>query len=48
MAEEIKNGTYALNSFDGAEKDPQYLLVVKDLKKYFPIKSSFFKKTSAM
>jgi len=45
MAEEIKNGTYALNSFDGAEKDPQYLLVVKDLKKYFPIKSSFFKKT---
>ena len=45
MAEEIKNSTYALNSFDGAEKDPQYLLVVKDLKKYFPIKSSFFKKT---
>ncbi|MGN0979139.1 MAG: ABC transporter ATP-binding protein [Candidatus Avoscillospira sp.] len=46
MAEEIKNtGTYALNSFDGAEKDPQYLLVVKNLKKYFPIKSSFFKMT---
>ena len=45
MAEELKNKTYALNSFDGAEKDSDYLLVVKDLKKYFPIKSSFFKKT---
>ena len=45
MAEEIKNGTYALNSFDGAENDPNYLLVVKNLKKYFPIKSSFLKKT---
>ena len=45
MAEEIKNSTYALNSFDGAENDPNYLLVVKNLKKYFPIKSSFFKKT---
>ena len=45
MAEEIKNSTYSLNSFDGAENDQQYLLVVKDLKKYFPIKSSFLKKT---
>ena len=45
MAEELKNTTYALNSFDGAEKDSEYLLVVKNLKKYFPIKSSFFKKT---
>ena len=43
MAEEIKNT--GLNSFDGAENDSQYLLVVKDLKKYFPIKSSFLKKT---
>lgn len=43
MAEEIKNT--GLNSFDGAEKDSQYLLVVKNLKKYFPIKSSFLKKT---
>ena len=45
MAEERKNNTYALNSFDGAEHDSDYLLVVKNLKKYFPIKSSFFKKT---
>ena len=44
--EEMKKSTYALNSFDGAENDDQYLLVVKNLKKYFPIKSSFFKKTS--
>ena len=43
--EEMKKGAYALNSFDGAENDSQYLLVVKNLKKYFPIKSSFFKKT---
>ena len=43
MAEEIKNT--GLNSFEGAENDSQYLLVVKDLKKYFPIKSSFLKKT---
>ena len=43
MAEEIKNT--GLNSFEGAEKDSEYLLVVKNLKKYFPIKSSFLKKT---
>ena len=43
MAEEIKNT--GLNSFDGAENDSEYLLVVKNLKKYFPIKSSFLKKT---
>ena len=45
MAEEKKIGTLALDSFDGAENDQQYLLVVKNLKKYFPIKSSFLKKT---
>ena len=43
MAEEIKN--IGLNSFEGAENDTDYLLVVKNLKKYFPIKSSFLKKT---
>ena len=43
MADEIKNT--GLNSFEGAEKDSEYLLVVKNLKKYFPIKSSFLKKT---
>ncbi len=32
-------------SFENAEKDSENLLVVKNLKKYFPIKSSFFKKT---
>lgn len=31
--------------FEGAEKDPDNLLVVRNLKKYFPIKSSFFKMT---
>ena len=36
---------YAASGFAGAEKDPQYLLVVKNLKKYFPIKSSFLKMT---
>ena len=36
---------YTASGFDGAERDPQYLLVVKNLKKYFPIKSSFFKMT---
>ena len=30
---------------EGAEKDSENLLVVKNLKKYFPIKSSFFKMT---
>ena len=43
MAENMNNTS--LNSFEGAENDQQYLLVVKNLKKYFPIKSSFFKKT---
>ena len=43
--DEMKKTGYALNNFEGAENDPQYLLVVKNLKKYFPIKSSFFKKT---
>ena len=36
---------FLASGFDGAENDPQYLLVVKNLKKYFPIKSSFFKIT---
>ena len=36
---------FLASGFDGAENDPQYLLVVKNLKKYFPIKSSFFKMT---
>lgn len=39
MEEEIKKRSV----LDGAEKDPDNLLVVKHLKKYFPIKSSFFK-----
>ena len=37
--------SYSAAGFDGAEKDSDYLLVVKNLKKYFPIKSSFFKMT---
>lgn len=32
-----------IDPLPGAEKDPDNLLVVKNLKKYFPIKSSFFK-----
>ena len=36
---------YSSNLFKDAEKDPENLLVVKSLKKYFPIKSSFFKMT---
>lgn len=39
MEEEIKKTSV----LEGAEKDPENLLVVKHLKKYFPIKSSFFK-----
>ena len=47
MAEEMKRNqdAYIASGFEGAEKDPNYLLVVKNLKKYFPIKSSFFKMT---
>ena len=45
MREEKIRDAYAASGFDGAENDPQYLLVVKNLKKYFPIKSSFFKRT---
>lgn len=45
MAEINVQDAYLASGFDGAEKDPQYLLVVKNLKKYFPIKSSFFKMT---
>ena len=43
MADEMKKNS--INNFDGAENDQDYLLVVKNLKKYFPIKSSFLKKT---
>ncbi len=32
-------------NFDGAEKDSENILVVKNLKKYFPIKSSFLRLT---
>ena len=35
----------AASGFEGAEKNPDNLLVVKNLKKYYPIKSSFFKMT---
>ena len=45
MAENKVRDAYLGSGFDGAENDPQYLLVVKNLKKYFPIKSSFFKMT---
>ena len=45
MAENKVQDAYLASGFDGAENDPQYLLVVKNLKKYFPIKSSFFKMT---
>ncbi len=36
---------YSAELFRDAEKNPENLLVVKNLKKYFPIKSSFFKVT---
>ena len=36
---------YSADLFKDAEKNPENLLVVKNLKKYFPIKSSFFKMT---
>ena len=38
MAENKVRDAYLGSGFDGAENDPQYLLVVKNLKKYFPIK----------
>ena len=44
--EEVKvYDEYTSSVFDGAENDPDNLVVVKNLKKYFPIKSSFFKVT---
>ena len=43
--EEKRIDEYTAKGFEGAENDPQYLLVVKNLKKWFPIKSSFFKVT---
>lgn len=36
---------YSEKLFQGAETDPENLLVVKNLKKYFPIKSGLLKKT---
>ena len=39
-----KQKIYAASGFDGAEKDPETLVVVKNLKKYYPIKSSFFRR----
>ena len=46
MAEEVKViDEYSAKLFENAESDPDNLLVVKDLVKYFPIKSSFFRKT---
>ena len=41
--EEKRIDQYTAKGFEGAENDEQYLLVVKNLKKWFPIKSSFFK-----
>lgn len=41
MAEELFRNDF----LSGAEKDPKNLLVVKNLRKFFPIKSSFFKTT---
>ena len=43
--EEKRIDQYTAKGFEGAENDEQYLLVVKNLKKWFPIKSSFFKVT---
>lgn len=45
MSEDNKKEGFVTANIDGAEKDGEYLLVVKNLKKYFPIKSSFFKVT---
>ncbi len=47
MADEktINRNDYFIQNFENAEKDPENLLVVKNLKKYFPIKSSFFRVT---
>ena len=36
---------YSTQLFDGAELEHDNLLVVKNLKKYFPIKAGFFKST---
>ena len=50
MSDSVKELDEALVQDDvmapaGAENDPDNLLVVRNLKKYFPIKSSFLKKT---
>lgn len=41
----LSHDAYSAQLFKDAEKNPDNLLVVKGLKKYFPIKSSFFKMT---
>lgn len=46
MSEEVKvYDAYTASVFDGAEKEPDNLVVVKHLKKYFPIKAGLFKRT---
>ncbi len=41
----IESRDYFSKNFEGAEKDQENILVVKNLKKYFPIKSSFLRLT---
>lgn len=43
--ENLVHDEYTAHGFQDAEKDPENLLVVKNLYKYFPIKSQFFKRT---
>lgn len=43
--ENIVHDEYVAHGFKDAEKNPENLLVVKNLYKYFPIKSQFFKRT---
>lgn len=47
MTEEknLVHDDYSTKGFENVEQDSDYLLVVKNLKKYFPIKSSFFRMT---
>lgn len=47
MTEEknLVHDDYSTKGFENVEHDSDYLLVVKNLKKYFPIKSSFFRMT---
>ncbi|MBR4308673.1 MAG: ABC transporter ATP-binding protein [Oscillospiraceae bacterium] len=41
----IESQDFFSHNFEGAETDPENILVVKNLKKYFPIKSSFLRLT---